>query len=280
MNFVKMHGCGNDYLLIEALEREIADPPELSRRMSNRHFGVGSDGIILILPSGVADVRMRIFNADGSEAEMCGNGIRCLGKYVYEHGIVHRDTLAVETPAGIIPLELSLSAGKVTAIRAGLGKPVFQRKAIPMGGEGQDGIGASIEVEDRTFRITALSLGNPHCVLILERLEGFPVERYGPQIEHHPLFPARVNVEFAEVCGPGEIRLRVWERGSGETLACGTGAAATLVACHLDKKAGRSADLHLLGGDLRVEWAEDGHLFLTGPAVEVFRGEIPDDPIP
>jgi len=285
--FVKMHGCGNDYIYIDCREREpsaplgpgLADPPALSRRLSDRHFGIGGDGIILILPSQQADYRMRVFNADGSEAEMCGNGIRCFAKYLYDRGLVKGDETSIETGAGIRTVQLFAEGGKARRARVNMGLPRTSRPHIPMEGPVCPVVKEDLAVEvpgqgTVTFRITAISMGNPHCVIFVDDTDSFPVQLYGPLIERHRVFPKRTNVEFVQVLSPGEAKMRVWERGSGETLACGTGASAVCVAGALNKKTDRCLLLHLLGGDLELEWADDGSVFLTGPAEEAFEGTV------
>ncbi|HUT73219.1 MAG TPA: diaminopimelate epimerase [Armatimonadota bacterium] len=279
MRFTKMHGLGNDYVVIDGVSRALEIPeqslPRLAREMSGRHFGIGSDGIILVLPSKAAHFRMRIFNPDGSEAEMCGNGMRIFARYVYDHKLTDRRELEIETLAGIIRPRLQLRAGKVTAVTVDMGVPRLERKEIPMKGKGGRPLRERLRVLGERFEATCVSMGNPHCVIFVEDVDKFPVERLGPAIERHDLFPRRTNVEFVQVVGPAELRMRVWERGAGETLACGTGAAAALVAAHLTGRSGRKAVIHLRGGDLRVSWNPDDHVFITGPAEEVFAGEWP-----
>jgi len=282
MRFTKMHGLGNDYVVIDCVSEDISISerrlPRLAREMSDRHFGVGSDGIILVLPSKSAHFRMRIFNPDGSEAEMCGNGIRLFAKYAYDHKLTRRRELEVETLAGIIRPRLQVRSGRVQAVTADMGAPRLERKEIPMKGKGGRPLRERLRVLGERFEVTCVSMGNPHCVLFVDDVERFPVERIGPAIEHHDLFPRRTNVEFVQVVGPTELRMRVWERGAGETLACGTGAAASLVAAHLTDRAERKAVVHLRGGDLRVSWhPADDHVFVIGPAEEVFVGEWPGE---
>lgn len=274
MKFTKMHGAGNDYVYIDCFAETVADPASLAREISDRHCGVGGDGLILILPSDQADLRMRMFNADGSEAEMCGNGIRCVAKYAYDHGLVSSRTLQVETGAGVLSLELfTNTVGKVDRVRVNMGSPRLQRADIPVTGPPQEQVvEQELTVLDRTFRITCVSMGNPHCVIYVDDVAGFPVELYGPAIERHALFPRRINVEFVELISPGEVRQRTWERGAGETLACGTGAAAVTVAGLLTGRTRSPLLNHLAGGDLAMEWDGAGDVFMTGPAVEVFTG--------
>ncbi len=275
MRFAKMHGAGNDYVYVNGFSETVTDPARLAVEVSDRHFGIGSDGLILILPSQSADVRMRMFNADGSEAEMCGNGIRCVAKYAYDHGLVERREISVETAAGTLSLQLFANErNRVERVRVNMGRPRLTRGEIPMTGD-PDGqvVNAELQVLDRTFHITCVSMGNPHCVIFVDNVDEFPVEKYGPAIEHHPLFPNRTNVEFVEIVSAAEVRQRTWERGAGETLACGTGAAAVTVAGVLNGRTERRLRNHLLGGELAMEFAEDGHVYMTGPAVQVFEGE-------
>jgi diaminopimelate epimerase len=269
-----MHGAGNDYVYVNCFEETVADPAALARQVSNRNFGIGSDGLILILPSEVADVRMRMFNSDGSESEMCGNGIRCVAKYAFDHGLVDQKVITVETGAGILNLMLFTNeADQVERVRVNMGRPRLTRGEIPMTGSPEEQvINTELKVLDRTFHITCVSMGNPHCVIFVDNVAEFPLAKYGPAIENHPMFPNRTNVEFVEVISPTEISQRTWERGAGETLACGTGSSAVTVAGVLNERTERHLLNHLLGGDLEMEWAEDGSVFMTGPAVQVFEG--------
>ncbi len=276
MKFTKMHGAGNDYVYINGFEEQVADPGKLAAQISDRHFGIGSDGLILILPSAQADVRMRMFNADGSEAEMCGNGIRCVAKYAYDHGLVDRLEIRVETGNGVLPLELSRGAtGHIERVRVNMGTPKLTRAELPMVGpaNGQV-ISQPIKIAGQEFAITCVSMGNPHCVIYVEDVDGFPVADVGPLIENHPWFPQRINIEFVQVVSPTEVRQRTWERGAGETLACGTGASAVTVAGVLTGRTERKIINHLRGGKLELEWLEAGPVMMTGPAVEVFSGEF------
>jgi diaminopimelate epimerase len=276
MKFTKMHGLGNDYVYVNGFEEHVADPATVSRALSDRHFGVGADGLILILPSQQADVRMRMFNADGSEAQMCGNGIRCLAKYVYDHGLVRKTVLHVETLAGILELHLFPNQGTIATVRVNMGEPRLQRQHIPMLGPAGQVVKEALVVDGKTFEVTAVSMGNPHCIVFVEEPQTFDVTYWGPRFEQHPAFPERVNTEFVSVVDEHTFRMRVWERGSGETLACGTGACAVAVACHLNGKTGRRVTGHLRGGTLELEWsATDNRVYMTGPAVEVFHGEWP-----
>jgi diaminopimelate epimerase len=275
MKFAKMQGAGNDYVYVNGFEETVADPVRLAVEVSDRHFGIGSDGLILILPSHVADLKMRMFNTDGSEAEMCGNGIRCVAKYAFDHGLVDRREITVETGAGTMTLQLFLNnLHRVERVRVNMGRPRLTRGEIPMTGDPDaQAVGSELRILDRTFHITCASMGNPHCVVFVDNVVEFPVEKYGPVIETHPLFPNRTNVEFVEIVSPTEVRQRTWERGAGETLACGTGASAVTVAGVLNGHTERRIRNHLRGGVLEMEWAEDGHVFMTGPAVQVFEGD-------
>ncbi len=277
VRFTKMHGLGNDYLMIDAMQ---GAPPEeklpaLARVMSDRHFGIGADGIILVLPSRLADFKMRIFNADGSEAEMCGNGIRIFAKFVYERGYTREKSLQIETLAGIIRPRLKVDGGEVKSVKVDMGEPRLRRAEIPMKGTEQSRVvGEKLRVGGKQVQFTAVSMGNPHCVLFVDNVDRAGVETLGPAIENHDLFPRRTNVEFVRVISESELEMRVWERGSGETLACGTGASAALVAAVLNEKTQRKATVRLRGGNLCVSWsAENNHVFIDGPAEEVCTGE-------
>ncbi len=275
--FTKLHGIGNDYIYINAIKHPVKNPKKLAIAMSNRHFGVGSDGLILILPSQKADFRMRMFNADGSEAEMCGNGIRAFAKYVYDHKLIKKTNISVETLAGIKYLQCTVKNGKVHTVTVDMGEPILLRDKIPMIGNPGTVIEEELHVDGVKFSITAVSMGNPHVVIYVEDVKNFPVEKYGPMIENHELFPKRTNVEFVQIVNDKEVIQRTWERGSGETLACGTGASAVTVAGVLTKKTARKLKVHLSGGDLTIEWKEkDNHVYLTGPAEEVFEGVWPE----
>ncbi len=281
LRFTKMHGLGNDYVYVDGHHQDLGcfDPGRLSALVSDRNFGVGSDGLILILPSHVADFRMRIFNPDQSESNMCGNGMRCLAKYVYEHGLTDKTQLAVETPAGIIRPGLTVEDGVVTRVTVDMGTPRLARGDIPMAGEpaASTVIDEELDVEGTVIRVTCVSMGNPHCVTFVDDVDEAPVRELGPMVECHPAFPQRTNVEFVEVLDRGRARMRVWERGAGETLACGTGASATCVACALNDHTERSVQMQLPGGTLEIEWRDDDHVFMAGPAVEVFSGELRDE---
>ena len=283
MRFTKMHGAGNDYIYVDCFRQPAPEhPAELARRVSDRHFGIGGDGLILICPSRRADARMRMFNADGSEAEMCGNGVRCLAKYVYDHGLSRKETLKVETGAGVLTLDLDVVDGHVGRVRVDMGEPILKPEKIPttLPGnplfEGSPVVDVDLSLGGEKLQVTCVSMGNPHCVTFVDE----PTDRWvlgiGPQIETDAHFPHRVNAEFIHVISPAEVRMRVWERGSGETLACGSGACAACVAGVLARRSGRKILAHLPGGDLELHWADDNHVYLTGPAVEVFSGEWED----
>jgi diaminopimelate epimerase len=253
------------------------DPAGLSRAISDRHFGVGSDGLILICPSERADARMRMFNADGSESEMCGNCIRCVAKYLYDHGLVRKPTLTIETGRGVLTLELEVSGARVQQVRVDMGEPILQADRIPTTLPGNPPVNVALAMPELTLQVTCVSMGNPHCVTFADDLTDVLVLGIGPQVERHSAFPRRTNVEFVRVNRPDDVHVRVWERGSGETLACGTGASAVAVAGVLAGRTQRRITAHLPGGDLQLEWAEgDNHVYMTGPAVEVFSGEWPD----
>jgi diaminopimelate epimerase len=278
IKFTKMHGLGNDYLLIDAMKE--APPPEdrlsaIARAMCDRHFGIGADGIILVQTSRVADFRMRILNSDGSEAEMCGNGVRLFARFVFERGYIRERDMEIETGAGIIRPHLRLRGGKVSGVRVDMGEPRLRRSEIPMKGADQERVvGERLRVAGRRYDFTAVSMGNPHCVIFVDDVGKVKMEEIGPAIEHHELFPRRTNVEFAHVIAEAEIEMRVWERGAGETLACGTGSSATLVAAVLNERSSRKVTMHLRGGDLKVSWnREDNHVFIEGPAEEICTGE-------
>lgn len=275
IKFTKMQGTGNDYLIIDSRKRSVPNLKKLAVSISNRHYGVGSDGILILLNSKTADYRMRIFNPDGSEAEMCGNGIRSFAKYLYDNRIINKKQVDIETAAGIKKLVLNVTNKKVRSVVVNMGAPILQRERIPMIGKPGMVINEALRLDDgTTFDITSLSMGNPHLVVFVEDIDRFPVEKYGPLLENHPLFPNRTNVEFVKVISRKEVSQRTWERGTGETLSCGTGASAVTAACILNKMTDRKILIHLRGGDLKTEWREDdNNIYLTGPAVEVFRGE-------
>lgn len=276
MKFTKMHGAGNDYVYVDCFKETVDNPAETAIKVSNRNFGIGSDGLILIMPTDKADVRMRMFNSDGSESEMCGNGIRCVAKYAYDHGIVTKTEITAETGAGILTLQLFPNAeNKVERVRVNMGPPRLSREEIPMNGTpAAQVVAEELTVLDKTFKITCVSMGNPHCIIYVDDVDNFPVATYGPLIENHQLFPRRTNVEFIQIISRTEVKQRTWERGAGETLACGTGASAVCVAGVLNSLTDRKILNHLAGGDLELEWVENGPVFMTGPATEVFSGEI------
>lgn len=274
IRFTKMHGLGNDFVLIDCREGLLPDPASLARRLCHRRLGIGADQLLLLCSSVVADFEMAIFNADGSEVEMCGNGIRCLAKYVWDRRYSEKKVIDVETSAGIIRPERIGSL-----IRVDMGQPIFEPERIPVKVEetwvrDQKVIDHPLTVNEALFRVTCLSMGNPHAVIVVDKVSSFPVAYYGPLIENSRIFPKRTNVEFIEVLNTKEIGMRVWERGAGETTACGTGASAAAVASHLKGLTERSVTVHIAGGDLAIEWAENNRVFMTGPAVEVFRGEM------
>lgn len=275
MKFTKMHGLGNDYVYVNAFEERIDDPNALAREIADRHFGVGGDGLVLIAPSSVADFQMLMYNADGSQGEMCGNASRCVAKYVYDHGMTDKTVVTLETLAGIKTLHMTIKGGKVDTVRVDMGAPETECQNVPCTlGEGVVRR-ARIEALDRVFEITPVSTGNPHGVIFLdEPVETFDIYRYGPVLETHPAFPKKANIEFVNVLSKDRLRMRVWERGSGVTLACGTGSCAALVAANLCGLAHRRATIVLDGGELMDEWDEEtGHVFMTGPATHVFTGE-------
>ncbi|MDI6745203.1 MAG: diaminopimelate epimerase [Thermodesulfovibrionales bacterium] len=290
INFTKMHGLGNDFILIDCRNLKLRTKnPELrtlAQRLCHRRFGIGADQILLLYPSRTADFKMRIFNADGSEVEMCGNGIRCLAKYIWSRKLSEKTILNIETPAGIIKPQK-----KGRLVRVDMGEPVFEPKMIPVNISSQFGVRSlslnaqrstldarpvidyPLKIEDREFKITCVSMGNPHAVIVVDNVMDFPVTYYGPLLEMHEIFPKRTNVEFIEILNSSEIKMRVWERGAGETMACGTGASAVAVASRLKGLTKKSVTVHLAGGDLLIEWAKDNHVYMTGPAEEVFTGQ-------
>jgi len=276
VKFWKMHGLGNDYVVIDnrTLQITSVEATGLARKLCERRFSVGADGLLLVEASSVADVKMRIFNADGSQAEMCGNGIRCFAKYCYENNIAKKKELTVETLAGIKRTWLTVQGSVVTSVRVDMGAPTLERASLPMVGTGKC-VNEVLQVNGEQYKATCLSVGNPHCVIFVDSVEDFPVQLVGPKIENHKLFPKRTNVEFAQVLNKNEIRLRVWERGCGETLACGTGACATVAAGKILGKVAKKVTVHLVGGDLEVEYAE--RLFLSGLAEKVFEGKLLED---
>lgn len=278
MKFTKMHGIGNDYVYVDTFNQPApVDASRLAVTISDRHFGVGSDGLILIMPSERADARMRMFNADGSEGEMCGNGVRCVAKYLYDHGLALKDRVTVETGRGVLSLALEIAAGKVSRVRVDMGAPILRAAEIPTTLPNDPPIDAPLRLDGRTFEVTAVSMGNPHAVIYVDDVQAFPLELLGPALERHPAFPNRVNVHIVELVNRKEVRMRTWERGSGITLACGTGACAVCVAGVLTGRTERQVLAHLPGGDLDLAWPDPGgSVFMTGPATEVFNGDWPE----
>lgn len=276
MKFTKVHGLGNDFILLNCLESTVDNPSQLAQDMCDRNFGIGADGLVLVLPSKLeeADFRMRIFNPDGSEPEMCGNAIRCFAQYLYEHDLTNKTDLKVETLAGIIKPKLILDGADVELIKVDMGQPRLQRSEIPMTGEESEKVVKEpLNVAGEEFEVTCVSMGNPHCVIFVDDATKAPVEEIGPKIETHERFPEDINVEFIEVINKEELKMRVWERGAGVTLACGTGACGSTVAAILNDLVAQKVTVHLLGGDLVIEWAEDNHVYMSGPAEEVFTGD-------
>jgi diaminopimelate epimerase len=278
MRFTKMHGIGNDYVYVNGFAEQVSDPQEVAHRISDRHFGVGGDGLILILPSDKADVRMRMFNADGSEAEMCGNGVRCVAKYAFDHGLTKSNPIRVETGRGVLTLALETDAGKVHRVTVDMGEPILSLPQIPVDAErvirSSESHQYHFSVGAESFDATFVSMGNPHVVIFAPEVGQINVSRLGSQIERHPAFPRRINVHWVQTHSSSEVTMRTWERGSGITLACGTGACAVCVAGVLTDRTDRKLLAHLPGGDLQLEWREsDNHLYMTGPATEVFSGD-------
>jgi len=278
MKFSKMHGIGNDYIYVNCFEETVSEPEKVSVILSDRHKGVGSDGLVLIMPSDKADFRMRIFNADGSEAMMCGNATRCIGKYVYERGLTDKSDITLETNSGIRYLKLFTSNGKVDLVQVDMGKAVLVPREIPVNSDSDRFIAQPVEVDGKTYSMTCVSMGNPHAVIFTDGIDSLDLEKIGPSFENHPLFPARVNTEFCEVIDSHTLRMRVWERGSGETFACGTGTCATVVAAVLNGICSHDEEVlvHLRGGDLRITYRSDGTVMMTGPAAFVFEGTVDD----
>lgn len=280
IKFTKMHGLGNDYVYIDAINQKIENESSLAKFVSNRHFGIGSDGLILICKSEIADFKMRMFNSDGSEAEMCGNGIRCVGKFVYDKGLTNKTTVKIETLAGIKTLILNTKDGKVETARVDMGEPILEAEKIPVISTEKPVKNLELEAENKKFKFTCVSMGNPHAITIVENTKEFDVEKYGKVLEVDKAFPKKANIEFAQIVDRQNINMRVWERGAGETLACGTGACATAVACNLNGLTDRKVNIELLGGTLNIEWNEtDNHVYMTGPAVTVFDGELYEEAI-
>ena len=277
LKFIKMQGLGNDYVYVDCVRQPIpANPAELAQKISNRNFGVGGDGLILVCPSDKADARMRMFNADGSESEMCGNGVRCVAKLVYDHGIAKKTRLTIETGRGVLTLDLEIEGGKTRRVKVDMGEPILEAAKIPTTLAGNPPVEAEVVIDGKAYSFTCVSMGNPHAVTFVEEFPEALIRGVGPKVETHSAFPRKTNVEFVRVDNRGEYTMRVWERGSGETLACGTGACAVLVAGVLTGRLDRKVTGHLRGGDLLLEWDEaTNHVFMTGPAVEVFEGTWP-----
>lgn len=278
MKFTKMHGIGNDYVYVNCFQETVENPSETARLVSDRHFGIGSDGLILIKPSETADCCMDMYNADGSQGAMCGNGIRCVAKYVYDYGLVNKEQITVETKSGIKTLNLTIQNGKAVLVEVNMGSPILEASRIPMNTSSSPVVAMPLTIADKTWDITGVSMGNPHAVTYLDtmdELEHLEIEKIGPLFEHHPLFPDRVNTEFVKILDRHTARMRVWERGSGETLACGTGACAVTVASALNGYTDDQVTVQLLGGDLQIRWdRQENNVYMTGPATVVFDGEI------
>lgn len=275
MKFTKMQGLGNDYVYVNCFEEKIENPSEVAIKVSNRNFGIGSDGLIMINPSEVADFEMEMYNADGSRGEMCGNGIRCVGKYVYDYGLTDKTSISVETLGGIKYLDFIVEDGSVKLVKVDMGSPILVPDEIPIVAEGDCVVNAPIIVDDQEYRMTGVSMGNPHAVVYIDDVQGLEIEQIGPKFENHERFPKRINTEFARVIDRNTVEMRVWERGSGETLACGTGACAVAVSSILNGLTEDRVTVKLLGGDLQVEWdREENKVYMIGPAAISFEGEI------
>ena len=275
LRFTKMQGLGNDYVYMDAINQQIDNASEIAKKVSDRHFVIGSDGLILICESKIADFKMRMFNSDGSEAEMCGNGIRCVGKFVYDKKLTNKTVLSIETLAGIKHLNLNIENGKVKTVRVDMGEPILEPKKIPVISDEQIVKNLKIKVQDKDFIFSCVSMGNPHAITIVENVSEFDVDKYGKVVEINETFPKKTNVEFIEIIDKQHVKMRVWERGAGETLACGTGACATTVACFLNGLTERKIKVELLGGILDIYWNDkDNHVYMTGPAVTVFEGTL------
>ena len=280
MKFTKMHGIGNDYVYVNCFSEKVKDPEKTAIYVSDRHFGIGSDGMILIKPSDIADFKMEMYNEDGSQGAMCGNGIRCVAKYVYDYGLTDQTEISVETKSGIKYLTLTVENGKVVLVRVNMGAPILEPEKIPVRMKGDEAVAKPLMVDGTEYPVTCVSMGNPHCIVPVEDPMALKLAEIGPSFENHECFPDRINTEFIRVLDRGNVQMRVWERGSGETLACGTGACATAVACFLNGWTDRKVTIHLRGGDLQIEWSkEDNNVYMTGPATVVFDGviELPED---
>lgn len=274
MKFTKMHGIGNDYIYINCFEEKIDDPVEFSKKYSDRHFGIGGDGIVMICPSEIADFKMRMFNADGSEGKMCGNATRCIGKYVFDNGLTDKTEITLETISGIKYLNLNVKDGKVSSVCVDMGEPILKPSDIPTNFEGENVIDREITVDGKDYRVTCVSMGNPHAVVYVDDVDSLDLETIGPGFENHELFPERINTEFVKVIDRNTLKMRVWERGSGETWACGTGACAVLAATVLNGLCDKKAKVMLRGGELEIKWGDNGSILMTGPAETVFTGEV------
>ena len=274
MKFTKMHGCGNDYVYVNGFTEKVADKPKAVVALSDRHFGIGSDGVIYINPSQQADFEMEMYNADGTRAEMCGNGIRCVGKYVYDHGMTDKTSITVESFGKVKYLDLTVENGKVVKVKVNMGKPELTAKDVPVVSVHEQVIDEEIIVKEKSYRMTCVSMGNPHAVVFMDDVEHLAIEEIGPYFENHERFPNRTNTEFVQVIDDSHVKMRVWERGTGETLACGTGCCATAVACVLNRLTGAHVTVQVLGGEIEIYWDQKENLvYMTGPAVTVFEGE-------
>lgn len=274
MKFTKMHGCGNDYVYVNGFTEKVADKPKAVVALSDRHFGIGSDGVIFINPSQQADFEMEMYNADGTRAEMCGNGIRCVGKYVYDHGMTDKTSITVESFGKVKYLDLTVENGKVVKVKVNMGKPELTAKDVPVVSVHEQVIDEEIIVKEKSYRVTCVSMGNPHAVVFMDDVEHLAIEEIGPYFENHERFPNRTNTEFVQVIDDSHVKMRVWERGTGETLACGTGCCATAVACVLNRLTGAHVTVQVLGGEIEIYWDQKENLvYMTGPAVTVFEGE-------
>lgn len=276
MKFTKMHGAGNDYIYINCFEETVKNPEKLAIKVSDRHFGIGSDGLILISPSDKADFKMNIYNADGSEGMMCGNGIRCVSKYVYDNGMTDKDEISVETRSGIKLIKMNVENGKVVSARVNMGEPILEAEKIPTKFDGENAIRRKLTIDEKEYEVTCVSMGNPHCIVYVDDVKDIDLEKIGPKFENNEMFPERINTEFVHVVSDTELDMRVWERGSGETLACGTGSCAVTVASVLCGYCKRNTEIkiNLLGGTLTDIWTDGGDVYMTGPAATVCTGEI------
>ncbi|OOB77952.1 MAG: diaminopimelate epimerase [Epulopiscium sp. Nuni2H_MBin001] len=275
MKFCKMHGIGNDYIYFNCMEQELSDPAALAIKLSHRNFGIGGDGIVMICSSDIADAKMRMFNLDGSEGKMCGNAIRCVGKFLYDNGIVVKNTIAIETLSGIKYLDLTINDSKVSSVKVDMGAPILIPHDIPVKLDGDMVVNREVQIDGKPYHITCVSMGNPHCIVFVDDVDNIDIASIGPKFEHAPIFPEQVNTEFVQCLDEGTLKMRVWERGSGETLACGTGACATAVAAVLNNKASKNSDIviKLIGGDLVIRYTDDT-VYMTGEATKVFDGTI------